>query len=106
MARRILGQCDQSDFAGIEHLACMTDRAEDIDLTTLTSKQRCAFRFICIAFNKGISWDLIRQVVRQVLFWGEGDEASYISIKFKKCVSKESEDKVLKFTSLWKEYLR
>jgi len=98
MAQRIIGQCGQSEFADIDHLVDITDDPSMLDVTTLTESQKFAFRFMTIAFRKGISWSLIRGYVKQVLFWGDGDKATRIEVKlFRDRHGREE------FAKLWRE---
>ncbi len=79
---RIIGQFHQADLAGIEHLALVVDRPDMLDHSTLSKKQRLAFKFLNKAFKKEIPWALIRNVVKEVLFWGEDDKVEEIEIRF------------------------
>ena len=100
MPRRILGQCNQVDFADIEHLVMVLENPEMLDLSTLKKKQEFAFRFVAIAQDKGISWELLREVIREVLFWGEnGEKITHIEIRFIKDRSKVR--KIREFRGLW-----
>jgi len=100
MTRRIVGQCHQSDFADIEHLASVLDSPEMLDTATLTNRQKFAFYFISMARDKGIPWKLLRNVVREVLFWGEHDgKITYTEIKLIRNPSKR--DEIQKFRRLW-----
>jgi len=96
---RIIGQCTSADFTSIEHLVGMLDDPKDLDVTTLTNTQRYAFLFLNEARNKKIGWNLLRDTVKTVLFWGEDDTALRIEIKLTKDQSKI--DSIRKFKELW-----
>lgn len=96
---RIIGQCNQADFAEIEHLVDSIINPEDLDTSTLKRKQIFAFLFTNEARRKGISWKLLRSVVQEVLFWGEGDYVRDIEIKFMRDARKHNE--ILEFRRLW-----
>jgi len=96
--RRILGQCCQSDFKDIEHLVVALDIPEVLDTSTLTSKQRFAFHFLALTIEKKIPYKMLR-LVREVLFWGEGEDVSAVEVKFVRDDLKRGE--VLKFKELW-----
>ena len=102
--RRIVGQCSQKDFAGIEHLAAIVEKPDQLDVTTLSNSQKFAFRFIQVAFRKEIEWREIRKVIKEVLFWGDGDNVHEIQIKFKQnsALLKEIET----FKELWRKERR
>jgi len=78
--RRILGQCGQEDFKSIEHLATVLDSPTMLDTKTLTNRQKFAFYFMAEVIKKKIPLELLK-VVREVLFWGEGEEVTNIVIK-------------------------
>lgn len=90
MPRRIVGQCHQSDFAKVEHLAIALQNPEMLDMSTLTNKQKFAFHFIALIINKKIPWRMLA-VVREVLFWGDEDHISGVEVKFVQDTSKISE---------------
>lgn len=96
---RIIGQCNRVQFDEIVHLADILDRAEELDTSTFNNKQKIAFRFIGVAFSKGIKWRLLYDVVREVLFWGEGDEIKRIEIRFTHNPEKRKD--IDKFKQLW-----
>ena len=100
--RKVIGQCSQGDFAAIEHLSDILEEPDKLDVSTLSNTQRFAFQFLQIAIRKGIDWNLMREVVKEVLFWGEGDKATLIKIRFKQDTNKKFIGKVLTFRDLWK----
>jgi len=67
-----------------------------LDVSTLTKNQRYAFLFTEMAMRKGITWSLLRQVIKEVLFWGEGDKIMGIEIKFIR-----GRQDIVKFRQLW-----
>lgn len=98
--RRVIGQCHQADFEGVEHLAAALDDPTMLDTSTLTSRQKFAFHFIAVIKDKGISWKLMRSVVSEVLFWGEGgDKITHVEVKLTRDPSRHG--KVLEFNKLW-----
>jgi len=99
---RIVGQCNQADFVAIEHLAEITEKPDQLDVSTLSRSQRLAFQFLQVALRRNIHWNLIREVVKEVLFWGEGDTANFMQVRFKQRVSdKVFVGKALQFQELW-----
>lgn len=97
---RIIGQCNQVDFTSIEHLAAITEDPELLDVSTLNRKERLAFIFLSNALRKGISWELLRSVVQEVLFWGEDeDNVEHMEIRLKRDPLKSNE--IRKFKLLW-----
>ena len=100
MPRRIVGQCNQSDFANIEHLASTLENPEMLDTSTLTNRQRFAFHFMALTIKKKIPWKMVK-LVNEVLFWGEDETISAVEIKFIHDQSKTSE--IVKFKELWYE---
>ena len=96
--RRILGQCNQVDFANIEHLAMTLKDPEMLDTSTLTNRQKYAHHFLALTIKKKIPWKMVR-LVNEVLFWGENEKISAVEIKFIRDQSKRSE--IAKFKTLW-----
>ena len=101
MTRRILGQCHQADFASIEHLVDALENPEMLDTSTLTNRQKFAFYFLAQTIDKGIPWRLVRSVIQEILFWGEGEKVAALEIKFALDPSKR--DEVMRFKRLWRE---
>ncbi|MBA7629524.1 hypothetical protein ES703_37023 [subsurface metagenome] len=100
MMRRIVGQCGQSDFSSIEHLASVLNAPEMLDTSTLTNRQKFACYFIVMTRDKDIPWQLVRSVVREVLFWGEdANKITHTEVKLARDRSKLKE--VQKFRALW-----
>lgn len=96
--RRIIGQCNQSTFLSIEHLAAIVENPDQLDVNTLSNTQKFAFRFLQMAIRKGISWKMLRKVVKEVLFWGEDDgKITGIQVKFIQKLTPE----VKRFKELW-----
>jgi len=99
MARRIIGQFGHTDLVSIEHLVSVIDNPEQLDTTTLTNKQKYAFIFGAMAAREGISWSLLKEIIKAVLFWGESeDKVSGIEIKMMRNANK---DKIKEFRQLW-----
>lgn len=82
MKRRIIGQCNQADFASMEHLASEISKGRELDTSTLNRKEILACRFAIMCRDKGIPWKLLRSAVREVLFWGDGDQVKEMQVKF------------------------
>lgn len=95
---RIVGQCHQADFKGIEHLAVALENPEMLDTSTLSSRQKFAFHFIALTIEKKIPWRLL-SVVREVLFWGNDGNVSAVEIKFVRDNSRRGE--ITEFKRLW-----
>ena len=98
-AQRILGQCHQSDFADIEHLAVTLESPEMLDTSTLTSKQKFAYHFIALTIAKKIPWKMLK-LVHEVLFWGVDEDVKAVEIKFVR--DDHLRDEVRKFRELWR----
>jgi hypothetical protein len=80
--RRIIGQCNQATFSSLEHLARVIEEGFELDTSTLSRSQNLACQFCIMCRDKGIPWKLLRSAIREVLFWGEYDDAETIEIKF------------------------
>jgi len=77
------------------------DNPEMLDTSTLKRKQKFAFHFVAITQDKGISWGLLREVVWEVLFWGENEEkVTHIEVKFTRDRTKFG--KIGEFKRLWR----
>lgn len=100
MATHILGQCKHMRLSEVEHLMSVLEHPEQLDTTTLTNSQRFAFHLIALAGRIGISFQLMREVVREALFWGDKDRVTYIQVKF---LRHADINKVREFKRLWKE---
>jgi len=99
---RVIGQCNSADFTEIEHLAHLLDKPEDLDTSTLRRKQTLAFLFAGEARKAGISWGLLRSVVKEVLFWGhEENKVEATEIKFFPDYKKYKE--IVEFKELWRK---
>ncbi len=96
---RIVGQCSMGSFADIEHLVGNVTSPEDIDTKTLKHSQTLAFTFAIEAFKRNIPWKLLREVVREVLFWGDSDKIHQMEVRFLQDPKKI--DKITKFRKLW-----
>ena len=98
--RRVIGQCNQVDFASIEHLASITEDPEKLDTSTLKRKEKFAFLFLTVALRKKIGFGLLKSVVQEVLFWGEDeDEVMRIEVRPVRDYSKRGD--VAEFKRLW-----
>ena len=99
MPRRVIGQCNRIDFTNIEHLASVIDNPEQLDTSTLTSREKFAFIFLAHTGKKNIPYSLVKEVVKEVIFYGDGDMVTAIEIKFLHIPSRVS--RVLYFRQLW-----
>jgi hypothetical protein len=97
---RIICQCNKADFIEIENMAASLDDPSKFDQNALSKKQKWAFHFIIIAMKHGISWELMRSVVREVLFWGDEEAAKRLEIRFARDPAKKGE--IEEFKTLWK----
>ncbi|GAH39310.1 unnamed protein product [marine sediment metagenome] len=103
MARdRIVGQCNAADFAFIDHLVGSVIKAEDIDTSSLKHKQQLALLFANETHKKGIGWGLVREVVTEVLFWGDKDKMRNIEIRLTRHPLKIRQ--VDEFKRLWEQH--
>lgn len=96
---RIIGQCHQVDFTDIEHMVAVLEDPSMWDVSTLSKRQVFAFYFYARLYRKLIPYSLARQVVREVLFWGETDVIQAVEIKFKQNAER---DDILNFSRLWR----
>lgn len=96
---RIVGQCNMADFAFIDHLVGSVTKAEDIDTSTLKHKQQLAILFASETHKKGIGWGFVREVVTEVLFWGDNDKIRDIEIRLTHDPKKMK--KATEFRRLW-----
>lgn len=96
--RRIVGQCNQSDFRTIEHLAVTLENPEMLDTSTLTNRQKFAFHFYALTIKRKIPWKMLK-LVDEVLFWGDDKDVSAVEIKFTHDQSKLPE--IREFKKLW-----
>jgi hypothetical protein len=95
---RIIGQCSQSDFTAIEQLTVQLTHPSMLDMSALSKRQIFAFNFYNHLYKKSIPYALARDIVREVLFWGDTDFIQSIEIKFKTNADK---NEVKKFKRLW-----
>lgn len=102
MPRKIFEQCSHLDISSIEHLALVTNKPDQLDTSTLTKTQRAAIRFLIITQDKNIPLGLVKDAVKEVLFWtSDGKIINGVEIKW--FVRKENIDKIRRFQALWKE---
>lgn len=98
---RVIGQCNSADFQDIEHLATALVKPEDLDTSTLKRKQTFAFLFVNEARKLGISFKLLRSVVKEVLFWGyEKNDVKDIEIRF--IPDPKKYQAIVEFKELWR----
>lgn len=70
--RKIIGQCNTSDFATLAHLSGLMERGEEVDLTNLTNRQKVAVRVLDHFINQNIPLKTLSKI-REVLVWDMGD---------------------------------
>ena len=100
MSRRIVEQCGRADFSSLEHLASSIDKSEQLDTSTLTKTQKAAIRFLIVAQEKKIPFCLVKDTVKEVLFWSsDGKMINGIEIKWLQ--HKDNIEKVKRFKMLW-----
>ncbi|GAH81021.1 unnamed protein product [marine sediment metagenome] len=70
--RRIIGQCNTSDFATLAHLSGLMERGEEVDLTNLTNRQKVAVRVLDHFLKHDIPLKTLAKI-REVLVWDMGE---------------------------------
>ena len=73
MVRRIIGQCNTTNFKELEHLSTLVHRGEEIDRTNLTKRQRVAITVLRHFQLCGVSFDVVLKL-REVLVWEMPDK--------------------------------
>ncbi|MDP2730281.1 MAG: hypothetical protein Q8O55_07355 [Dehalococcoidales bacterium] len=71
MSRRIIGQCNTSDFKDIEHLASLTEI--EIYSTNLSPRQKAAVRVLSHFQSCGVPFEVLLKL-REVLVWEMPDK--------------------------------
>ena len=102
MPMKIVGQCNQADFTNLESIITHIEDPKTFDVSSLPKSQEYAFKFYAMAMQKGISWNLMRKVVKEILFWNDDTKpGSRIDVKFKKNKNLTLTDDINKFRILW-----
>ena len=78
--RKIIGQCNTSDFATLAHLSGLMERGEEVDLTNLTNRQKVAVRVLEHFMKKHIPLKVLSKL-REVLLWDLGDGSAGFEYK-------------------------
>lgn len=78
--RRIVGQCNTSDFVTLAHLSGLMERGEEVDLTNLTNRQKVAVRVLEHFMNHNIPLKTLSKL-REVLLWDMGDGEAGLEYK-------------------------
>jgi len=78
--RRIIGQCNTSDFATLAHLSGLMQRGEEVDLTNLTNRQKIAVRVLAHFIKHDIPLKTLAKI-REVLVWDMGDGGAAFEYK-------------------------
>lgn len=73
MTRRIIGQCNTTDFKDIEHLSITVSRGEAVDLTTLSKRQSAALNVVRHFQICGVPFEVLLKI-REVLVWEMPDK--------------------------------
>ena len=96
---RIVGQCNAADFIAVEHLIDAVIDPKDLDTSTLKHKKQLAILFANVSYRKGIKWKLLREVVKEAIFWGDSTKIRVIEVRF--IHDSKKIDKVMEFKKLW-----
>jgi len=78
--RRIIGQCNTSDFVTLSHLSGLMKRGEEVDLTNLTNRQKVAVRVLHHFLKHDIPLKALAKI-REVLVWDMGDGGAAFEYK-------------------------
>lgn len=73
MPRKIIGQCNTSDFKHLEHLLILLNRGEAIDVAHLSKRQNAAILVVRHFQLCGVSFGVLLKV-REVLVWEMPDK--------------------------------
>lgn len=68
MSRRIVGQCNTSDFMYLEHLSDAMSRGIEPDLTNLTNRQKIAVLVLRHFQQCGVDFKVLLKI-KEVLAW-------------------------------------
>jgi len=78
--RRIIGQCNTSDFSTLAHLSGLMKRGEEVDLTNLTNRQKVAVRVLDHFLKHDIPLKTLAKI-REVLVWDMGNGGAAFEYK-------------------------
>jgi len=73
MARRIIGQCNTTDFKDIEHLATLVSLGEHIYPGNMTGRQKAAVLVVHHFQSCGVPFEVLFKI-REVLVWEMPDK--------------------------------
>jgi len=73
MPRKIIGQCNTSDFKHLEYLSLLMKRGEEVDLEHLSNRQKAAVIVMHHFQLCGVSFGVLLKV-REVLVWEMRDK--------------------------------
>ena len=83
MARRIIGQCNTSDFKELEHLSVVMHRGEKVDLTNLSNRQKAAVQVLRHFQLNDVPFKVALKL-REVLIWEMPDKGLAFEYKLLK----------------------
>ena len=73
MGRRIIGQCNTTNFKELEHLSTLMRRGEEVDLTNLSNRQKAAVTVLHHFQLCGVPFRVALKI-REVLIWEMPDK--------------------------------
>ena len=73
MGRRIIGQCNTTNFKSLEHLSTLMHRGEDVDLTNLSNRQKAAVMVLRHLQSCSVPFKVALKT-REVLVWEMPDK--------------------------------
>ncbi len=73
MGRRIIGQCNTTDFKALEHLSTLMHRGEEVNLTNLSNRQKAAVTLLHHFQLCGVPFEVALKI-REVLMWEMPDK--------------------------------
>ena len=97
--KKVVCQCNHVHLAEIEHIANIADDPTKLDISTLTAGQVTAALFASMLHRLDIPWKLVKGNVREVLFWGDGDNVESVEVRWLPSHNKGAR---AKFQELWK----
>ena len=87
MSRRIIGQCNTTNFKELAHLSTLMHRGEEVDLTNLGNRQKAAVTVLRHFQLCGVSFDVLLKL-REVLVWEMPDKG--LAFEYKLLDSRDS----------------